>query len=81
MNNVGIVLHVRIAPSESFIVSLAISLSINILMHITCVITARTFCVSAIDLSVSIISVLADRLSSRSLHSSLSKRISVYRRL
>lgn len=46
--------------------SLAISLSINILMHVTCVITARTFVgVSAINLSVSITSVLADRLSSR----------------
>ena len=46
-----------IALSESFIVvSLAISLSINILMHVTCVITARTFYgVSAIYLSVSII--------------------------
>ena len=66
VNNVGIVLHVCIVLSESFIVSLAISLSINILVHVACVITARTFVgVSAINLSVSITSVLADRLSSR----------------
>lgn len=79
VNNVGIVLHVCVVLSESFIVSLAISLSINILMHVTCVITARTFLWCLSDRSFRI-DYFCSRGSSvrpvRSLHPSLSKRIS-----